>query len=525
MRLGGAGLGLLVPSGWCLGVVHGCGVAWFEGVCGWEGGGVTEFREALARATVLLGELAHLDRSVLSDADLVVLLEAEEAAGRLVDAIRVFTAAEIAERSRHELGMEGLSSRYSHRKPVDFIEYRARVSKAEAARRVRVGAALRARRSLLGESLPAERPVLAVAVRDGRVGVEAAGAIITHLKQAATGCEATVENMDAAEAALTEVAVTSPVAEVSDLARAWRDGLDPDGIEPRWDDILRQRGVTIGREHGGLKTYTITAAPPLAAVLDAALIDPMDHTGPRFLPAEDRAHADPSDTDPTDESGEQAGRPTTAVTAPIADPRTLAQKQYDILEAVFTAGLNATRTGEADYRTTGTVTAIISLTDLLANTTPTTGRGYGILEGIEEIIPARVIQQLACDTGITPLVVGARGEPLWLGRTTRYITPAQRRALIARDGDRCIATGCRKRAAQCHGHHVIFNHHGGPTNIDNAVLLCPAHHTALHQGAFEIRMINALPYLRDSIDATNNNAWQPASHNRLTPPHHLTATG
>jgi len=69
-------LGLLVPSGWCLGVVHGCGVAWFEGVCGWEGGGVTEFREALAQATVLLGELAHLDRSVLSDAELVVLLEA-----------------------------------------------------------------------------------------------------------------------------------------------------------------------------------------------------------------------------------------------------------------------------------------------------------------------------------------------------------------------------------------------------------------------------------------------------------------
>jgi len=37
-------------------------------------------------------------------------------------------------------------------------------------------------------------------------------------------------------------------------------------------------------------------------------------------------------------------------------------------------------------------------------------------------------------------------------------------------------------------------------------------------------MINALPYLRDSIDATNNNAWQPASHNRLTP-HPLKATG
>jgi hypothetical protein len=193
---------------------------------------VVEVRGVVQQAVCLLGVLAGLDRSTLSDTDLVFLAEAEETVGRLVDASRVFSAAEVAERSRYELGTQGLAARYGYRKPVDFIEHCTRVTKAEAARRVRVGAALRARRSLQGDPLPAPRPVLAAAVREGLVGVEAAAVIITHLGQAATGSEATPANMDAAEQALIDLAATSPAADVADLARAWRDGLDPDGIEP-----------------------------------------------------------------------------------------------------------------------------------------------------------------------------------------------------------------------------------------------------------------------------------------------------
>ena len=92
---------------------------------------------------------------------------------------------------------------------------------------------------------------------------------------------------------------------------------------------------------------------------------------------------------------------------------------------------------------------------------------FGILEGTDEVIPASAIQEMACDTGFFPVLLGNNGEPLAHGLLKRYFTQAQRRAMIARDGDRCIAKGCRRRAAQSHAHHVIFYADDGPTDIDN----------------------------------------------------------
>jgi hypothetical protein len=198
----------------------------------------------------------------------------------------------------------------------------------------------------------------------------------------------------------------------------------------------------------------------------------------------------------------------------VVDPRSLERKRADILEGVLSAGLKATREGPTNMRTVGGVTAIISLKDLQA------GTGFGILEGTDEVIPASVIQELVCETGFDPVVVGNRGEPLYHGTLKRYGTQGQRRAIVVRDGDRCLAPGCRCRAAQTHAHHVIFHVNGGPTDLDNLVLLCPAHHHALHQGAFEIRMVDGMPHIRAGFDKNDDTAWKPASRNRL-----LLATG
>jgi hypothetical protein len=62
---------------------------------------------------------------------------------------------------------------------------------------------------------------------------------------------------------------------------------------------------------------------------------------------------------------------------------------------------------------------------------------------------------------------------------------------------------------------VIFYDDDGPTDIDNGVLLCPAHHHALHQGAFEIKMVDGMPWIRAGIDANDETAWKSASRNRL----------
>ncbi|HEX4401922.1 MAG TPA: DUF222 domain-containing protein [Galbitalea sp.] len=465
---------------------------------------MTPILDTLRQVSDLLGTVARTDRGSLSDTDLVALLAAEEGARRLLDASQVLTAGDVADRSRYELGAEGLSMRCGQAKPVDFIEQTTRVSKAEASCRIRIGLAVRPRQSILGQALPPERPIVAEAMTAGLLGIDTAATILYSLKQAAGGCEATPENMDAAELALVKLGTTDSTDLVADIGRVWRDALDPDGIEPRYEEIRARRGVFIGRERNGIKKYTINAAPTLAAELDAVFLDSMDpKAGPRFLSEDDLARAV---TVGEDDNGE--------LVETIIDPRSLDQKQHDILEGVLTAGLRATWEGPVNLRTIGSVTAVIQLKDLQD------GTGYGILEGADEVIPATAVQEIACDTGFQLVVMGSKGEPLYHGLLQRYFTPPQRRAMIVRDGDRCIAPGCKKRAASTHAHHVIFYSHGGPTDIDNGVLLCPAHHHALHQGAFEIRMIDHMPCIRASSNtiangAHDNTAWKPASHNRL----------
>jgi HNH endonuclease len=75
------------------------------------------------------------------------------------------------------------------------------------------------------------------------------------------------------------------------------------------------------------------------------------------------------------------------------------------------------------------------------------------------------------------------GSVLDVGRKTRTILPAIRRALLARDR-RCQFPGCTAR--RCDGHHIRHWADGGPTRLDNLTLLCRRHHRAVHEGAFTI---------------------------------------
>lgn len=460
---------------------------------------MTAILDLLAQAEALLSEVARVERSTLPDDELVAVLKADEAVGRFADTARVLDAGEVAERSRYELGADGLSMRLGERKPHNFIEQITRVSQAEASRRVRIGQAIRPRQSMLGEVLPPEHPIVAEALTNGLIGVDTASTILYSLKQASRGSDATPERMDEAELALVQMGTNDSADLVADFGRLWRDALDPDGIEPRYEDIRERAMVTVGRERNGIKNYHIKADPETSAVLDAMFIDSMDpKVGPRFLSEEDRARGL---TLVEDDNGE--------LVETITDPRSIEQKRIDIMKGVITAGLRTTREGPTDMRTIGTVTAIIQLKDLQS------GTGFGILEGTDEVIPASVIQELVCETGFYPVVLGLNGEPLYHGTLKRYFTQSQRRAMIARDGDRCIVPGCKCRAASSHAHHVIFSTNDGPTNVDNGVILCPAHHHALHQGAFEITMIDGMPYLRSSVDKFDDNAWEPASRNRL----------
>ena len=95
------------------------------------------------------------------------------------------------------------------------------------------------------------------------------------------------------------------------------------------------------------------------------------------------------------------------------------------------------------------------------------------------------VRRLSCDAGIVRIVENSKGQPLDVGRKTRTIAPALKRALLARDQG-CRFPGCGA-TRHLHGHHIEHWADGGRTSLDNLVQLCPHHHRLVHEGGFGVQ--------------------------------------
>lgn len=103
------------------------------------------------------------------------------------------------------------------------------------------------------------------------------------------------------------------------------------------------------------------------------------------------------------------------------------------------------------------------------------------------LAPDRV-KRLLCDAQLTFIVQGEHREPLWMSRTVRSATPAQWRALVARDRH-CSFPGCTMKPIWCEAHHVLeYDRDHGPTDIDNMALLCGGHHKIVHTAGWSAKM-------------------------------------
>ncbi|MEQ1871421.1 MAG: DUF222 domain-containing protein [Vicinamibacterales bacterium] len=98
-------------------------------------------------------------------------------------------------------------------------------------------------------------------------------------------------------------------------------------------------------------------------------------------------------------------------------------------------------------------------------------------------VSAETARRLACDASVVVMHHDPNGTPLDVGRKTRTIPPATRRALLARDTC-CRFPGCTAR--RCDAHHVMHWADGGATRLDNLVRLCRRHHRAVHESGFAI---------------------------------------
>jgi hypothetical protein len=161
------------------------------------------------------------------------------------------------------------------------------------------------------------------------------------------------------------------------------------------------------------------------------------------------------------------------------DDRTPAQRRADALVDIARLALDEGRLPEKGGEKPHLL-VMVSLDHLTGQ-----GHGHGQAETVDGTVLSRSeLDYLSCDCSISHLLMEPTSEPLDIGRKSRVIPPAMRRAVIARDRH-CQHPGCFRLARWCDVHHKIHWTHGGETKLSNLQLLCRHHHTLEHRKALE----------------------------------------
>lgn len=165
-------------------------------------------------------------------------------------------------------------------------------------------------------------------------------------------------------------------------------------------------------------------------------------------------------------------------------PRSLARRRADALVALAQRHLSASGT-----RPTTTVDVVVDLQTIAGDGSDPTAFAPGERRDVDGRPLARhALERLLCDTAVGRIVVDGPGDVLDVGRRRRLVTLAQRRALAARDRG-CVFTGCDRPPSWCDAHHLVPWTRGGPTDLDNLVLLCSRHHTLVHRDGWTLRRL------------------------------------
>jgi hypothetical protein len=459
-----------------------------------------------------------------------------EEASRFLDGVKLQLAAIVEERTNWGGINDGMAFPYGHTRSAPLIEELTRISGSDASRRVRLGSQLRAQTSIHGDVIPPRYEEVAAAVMAGEMAPPVAERIVQGLEQARKFHLPSdneppgefEENIAAAEEALVEQATRESADLVGVQVTAWRDALDPDGAPLRDEDVRDRRGLQCGRERNGVTPWTWKTTGETTAMLKEILAEAAAASTPRFLPGEWANPLDPdglvlttpeqtaailaptTDTDDTAAAGDSGGIDCEefGIVLDVTDTRTREQRDNDVLDGYLRAGIRASADEMGGIKPIVEVTAVATLADLEA------GRGVGWLSGVDEPVSIDTIKELACGRGYRVMIQGDHGEVLWMGKKPRLFSEAQKKAVVLRDGPGCSIAGCHKPSRQCHVHHVEFFSQGGPTDVDNAILLCNEHHHMIHKSPFEIRMHHGVPQILAPRWLNPKQTWKPLGHPR-----------
>jgi 5-methylcytosine-specific restriction protein A len=346
------------------------------------------------------------------------------------------------------MGRSGVFVEHGYTKPEYAIADLLGWDRSPARRRVRVAEQVCPRVGLDGQILPAVFPATGAVLAEGRITVAHAEAIVDVLHGPAAR-RLQPETWAGAEEQIAHYAATtrSTPGDVAAWARQLLDLLDQDGPEPadepdQVNELHRtpNRSGTGGRIRGELNGPVWEALDTLLATLTKPCPD---------------------------------------------DDRSLVQREADALGEICEHALGH----NTDLPDTGGERPQIRVTvglDQLRN-----GVTGAHLDSGTWYSPT-LLRMLACDCSVIPAILGTHSEPLDIGRATRTIPTAIRRAVAIRDHG-CAYPGCHRPPSYCDVHHCKAWENGGDTALHNCVMLCRHHHRIVHSAGWVVRIRQGQP--------------------------------
>ena len=360
-----------------------------------------------------------------SPAELMSALE------RLQQVANLVTAAEQSLLG-HAIAEDSFES-FGYTNTTELLVDRLHLDRTEAQTRVRRARQHPPRTTLTGEPLPPKYEVLAEAQAAGSV----TGVHVDRVNHWLAKIEphTTLAQFAEIEQRLVTAACTAPPATVGTVGREILHDLDPDGPAPR--DLAKHRALRMKQRGDGSGSLDGSRLTPEVLAMLQTLISPL-----------------------------AAPRPENAQTGE-RDTRGAMQRQHDAFEDLLTRLLQS-----GDLPAHGgiplTVVVLMNIDDL-ATRTGTARTPFGTT-----IPVARLLEQ-AAELQVVPVITSKVDGILAYGVTRRIASPGQALALIARDRG-CTFPGCCRPGQWTQRHHIREAVDGGPTDLDNLVLVCGWHH-------------------------------------------------
>ncbi len=430
-------------------------------------------RSEVAKVSDALARLREMPWWRLPEMAMLEAAREVETALRSGFGVQVRIAGELDER-----GVDGL---LGARSPAHLLAQTLHIGVGDAKGRIAAARAALPSDTVTGEVIDAPLPGLATAIDDGTISDEHARVITGCLNKIPEEVDDQTRSM-CADLLLTEAAQRDP-RRLRAVAEQIRLICDPDGTRPREDPADRAELHFGSVRSDGLASIQglldpLTMERLRTAVEDLARPTPVDEDTPDPRPAPlRRAHAinEVLRRYLACQSGPRDGgaRPQIGITIRATDlaPEPRTPGDGPAADEVRAPGRGEASDGPAPGRGE-------------ASDGPAPGvrmrdeRRPRIRVGTFDYgapVSLATARMLGCDGDLIPLLLGSDDAVLDKGRAIRLFDRTQRRALTTRDKG-CAFPGCDIPSPWCEAHHITYWSHGGPTDLDNGVLLCGRHH-------------------------------------------------